>query len=73
MWCLSVYCFLTCVACTHLFILYPQVQWVPDIGKNRITSFVSGRGDWCISRQRSWGVPIPVFYDRETGNDVLVG
>ena len=49
-----------------------QVRWVPDVGKNRIKSFVSGRGDWCISRQRSWGVPIPVFYDRETGNEVLL-
>ncbi len=72
MWCLSLYYFLTYVACTHLFILSPQVQWVPDIGKNRITSFVSSRGDWCISRQRSWGVPIPVFYDRETGNEFLL-
>jgi isoleucyl-tRNA synthetase len=42
------------------------------VGKNRITAFVGGRGDWCISRQRSWGVPIPVFYDKETGKDVLL-
>jgi len=49
-----------------------QVQWVPDVGKNRITAFVTGRGDWCISRQRSWGVPIPVFYDKETGKEVLL-
>lgn len=49
-----------------------QVQWVPDVGKNRITSFVTGRGDWCISRQRAWGVPIPVFYDRETGTTYLL-
>jgi len=48
------------------------VKWVPDVGKNRINSFVSGRGDWCISRQRSWGVPIPVFYDKETGSEVLL-
>lgn len=33
---------------------------------------MTGRGDWCISRQRSWGVPIPVFYDRETGKEVLL-
>ncbi|KAL7458643.1 hypothetical protein ACHAWC_010253 [Mediolabrus comicus] len=43
------------------------VKWIPDVGKNRIKSFVESRGDWCISRQRSWGVPIPVFYDKETG------
>ncbi|KAL9181571.1 hypothetical protein ACHAXT_010376 [Thalassiosira profunda] len=44
-----------------------SVQWIPDVGKNRINSFIETRGDWCISRQRSWGVPIPVFYDKETG------
>lgn len=51
---------------------YYQVRWIPAVGKNRITAFVEGRGDWCISRQRSWGVPIPVFYDKETGNQVLL-
>jgi len=48
------------------------VRWIPETGRNRIGAFVSGRGDWCISRQRSWGVPIPVFFDRETGEDVLL-
>lgn len=49
-----------------------QVQWVPEVGKNRIHAFVDNRDDWCISRQRSWGVPIPVFYDKETGKEVLL-
>lgn len=48
-----------------------QVAWVPEVGQNRISSMVENRGDWCISRQRAWGVPIPVFYHKSTGEVVI--
>lgn len=48
-----------------------KVSWIPGRGESRITAMVEGRTDWCISRQRVWGVPIPVFYDKNTGEVLL--
>jgi isoleucyl-tRNA synthetase len=44
-----------------------QTRWIPDWGQQRIEKMVAGRPDWCISRQRTWGVPIALFVDKDTG------
>ena len=48
-----------------------DVHFTPASGRHRLENFVRNRSEWCISRQRAWGVPIPALYDRRTGDAVL--
>jgi isoleucyl-tRNA synthetase len=48
-----------------------EVKWIPHWGETRLANMVADRGDWCISRQRVWGVPIPIFYCKSCNEAII--
>ena len=48
-----------------------SVKWIPGWGADRISNMIKERADWCISRQRTWGVPLPIYYCKECGKEYI--
>ncbi len=48
-----------------------EIRWIPEISRNRIAAMVESRPDWCLSRQRAWGVPVPIVYCTACGEPVM--
>lgn len=55
----------------QIFKALDKVEFLPESGRKRLVNMIDSRNEWCISRQRHWGVPIPVFYEEESGLPLL--